>query len=318
MIKKTKAPADKKRKKISKAKQMTLLVAGTTAIIVGACGVLSINGIKYINFYQGVISTKDKSIANYEQVLVATGACPQNRDGFDEKTLKNCNPNDTESNLSTDTLKYNVFEILANNKNLESVETGNGNISVCYDHDTGQRIDYNKKYSQATDEKERTMYFNLFKACSALRIVPDALPAQANTEAIMASLNDIFNTSGLEPETLAPSDDLDEDMEENTRDNYPGIGIIPITFSIETNLNTTLNFLYNLERSIRVIDVKTASIEWAESNNIEIRTSSWAYYTDTSSLKEKTVTVTATDKGLPNLDEWEEETDEDENEDADE
>ena len=152
------------------------------------------------------------------------------------------------------------------------------------------------------------MFFNLFKACSALRIIPDALPAQANTEALMASLNEIFNVSNWTPESLAPSDDAVDSEDGDSTYVDAGIGIIPVSFSVETDNKTTMDVLYNLERSIRIFDIKTATVEWAGTNHLELNATAWAYYTNTSSLKEATVTVAADKSQTKTLEDIEEET----------
>lgn len=291
MAKKNKGPASTKREKMSKAQQMTLLAVLLAAIVVGACAVLAIHSVKYIGFYKRVITEKDDAISGYEQVLAATGACrSSNKEGtFSEEDLKKCNPDNNADNIPG-TLKYNVLEVLAHNKNLEEVETESGNMAVCYTDD-GKRKDYTEEYNKATSSTDRLFYFNRIMACSALRIVPDALPAQSNVEALMASLNEIFNISDWQPESLAPSTNTIDD-ESGV---YAGIGIIPVSFTVESSSDTTLRVLSNLERSIRVFDIQTATIEWAGEEHLDLSASAWAYYTDTSGIKENTKVVKADD-----------------------
>jgi len=126
------------------------------------------------------------------------------------------------------------------------------------------------------------------RTCSALRVIPDALPATRNPEALLASLNKIFLVSGTSPESLSPSD--------NTfTSNVPDIGTIPVNLSISGDSSLTNTVLGNIERSIRTFEMGTVTIEWRGTNSVLLRGQSSAFYSEEKAAELKTKTVCAKD-----------------------
>lgn len=286
MAEKEKGPAFSKRLKISKTQQQTLLIALVAAAILGVCGVLMVFFGKYIEFNRKVIKAKDDAITAYEATIKNVGLCTdRNRDGkFTDDELDKCNPEAIDSAGIPNTLRYNVMVNMANNKDLESV--ARESLSDCYDKD-GKKIDWQQKYDDTENDEEQARYLSMLKMCSALRVIPDALPAQANEEALMSSLNQIFNISNWEPESLSPSG--------NTTAGSEGISNIPVSLSVEANSDTTMRVLNNIERSIRTFDLQTATISWSSNNFLTLRSQGTAYYTENSDIVESNTTVYATD-----------------------
>ena len=71
-----------KREKISKAQQYTILEVLVASLILGACVVISIFLIKYINFNTLIITEKDEAISEYDQTLRNVGICvDKDKDG---------------------------------------------------------------------------------------------------------------------------------------------------------------------------------------------------------------------------------------------
>lgn len=274
-----------KRVKISKAQQYTMIEVLVASLILGLAIVLSIWLIKYISFNTKVITAKNEAIANYEKTIKNVGICvDSNKDGkYSDDELKKCNPNSTK--IVEDTLRYNVMSVLANDKGLESV--ARDSVPECYDENKN-KIDFNKKYQEAGSEEEKSRYLELTKMCSALRVIPDALPAQENTEALMASLDDIFILSNWTPTALTPSGDVGEST-------IAGLGAIPVTLTIEADSAATLRVLNNLEKSIREFSISKASIEWSGDNELSLQAKATAYYSSESSLAEDTQTVYASE-----------------------
>ena len=101
-------------------------------------------------------------------------------------------------------------------------------------------------------------------------MIPDALPAQKNTEALMSSLNQVFIVTGIEPERLAPRDDV-------FVSEIPGIGAIPVTMRLEGWDASVMLALNNIERSIREFDITEATIEWVNAG-LSLNISANAYY----------------------------------------
>jgi hypothetical protein len=279
-------PAVEKRTKISKTQQQTLLIALITAVVVGVCGTLAVFFGKYIGFNKKVIVAKDSAISDYEATIKNVGLCTdKNRDGkFSLDEIKSCNPDALNSLSLTGTLRNNVLVTMAKNADLESV--ARNNQKDCYDAN-GEMIDWQEKFDTTTDDEEQSKYFAMLKMCSALRVVPDALPAQENEEALMSSLNQVFILSDWEPESISPSG--------NSSTGVDGLSIIPISLIVETKSDKTMTVLENIEKSIRTFDLKTANISWSTNNFLTIKAQGAAYYTEGADVIESTQTVYASD-----------------------
>lgn len=274
-----------KRVKISKAQQYTMIEVLVASLVLGLAIVLSIWLIKYITFNTKVISAKNDAIESYEKTIKNVGICNDiNNDGkYSDDELQKCDPNSTK--IKEGTLRYNVMYNLANNASLESV--ARGSLAECYDSDKN-KIDFNQKYQEATSESDKSHYLELTRVCSALRVIPDALPAVENREALMASLNDIFIISDWTPTALTPGDDSEKSKIE-------GLNAIPVTLSIEANSNTTSRVLDNIEKSIREFDISKASIEWSSNDTLSLQARARSYYSSESSMVKERKTVYASD-----------------------
>ena len=279
-------PAVEKRLKISKTQQQTLLIALITAVVVGVCGVLAVFFGKYIGFNKKVIAAKDSAIVDYEKTIKNVGLCvDRDKDGkFSEDEIKKCNPDDLNSTNLAGTLRYNVLVNMANNTDLESV--ARESQKDCYDSD-GKKINWQKKFDETENDEEQSKYLSMLKMCSALRVIPDALPAQMNEEALMSSLNQIFILSNWEPESISPSG--------NATTGTTGISTIPISLVVETANDKAMTVLENIERSIRTFDMKTAKISWSRNDFLTIRGQGVAYYTEDADVIQTIETVYASD-----------------------
>ena len=276
-------PTDK-RVKISKAQQQIMLSVLVTSLVFGLALVLSIYFIRVASFNTKVLAAEDESIENYSKSILNIGICKDtDRDKIlSKKELEKCNPDSIPVDSIPGTLRYNVAVEMANNGDLESV--ARASLSDCYDAN-GKKKDYAQAYSDATTDEEREYQLGLMKMCTALRVVPDALPAQENDEALLASLNEIFIESNWEPESLSPSGStVDIDIE--------GLGGIPVSLVVEADAETTLRVLTNIEKSIRSFDPTTATIAWTE-GGLNLRAQMTAYYTEEAGIQEGTKTVTA-------------------------
>ncbi|MBR3323393.1 hypothetical protein IKG16_00715 [Candidatus Saccharibacteria bacterium] len=276
-----------KRVRISKAQQQMMIIVAATSVVFGICIVLTIHFVQYMFFNAKVINEEDASIANYGKTIKSSGAClvKDANGNITNEELLACDPDKTPLSKTTGTLRYNVLVNMAQNENLESV--AREHLSDCYEN--GKRIDYTKKYEQATSESDKELYLSMVKMCSALRVIPDALPAQRNDEALLASLNEIFILSDWQPESLTPGDSADSSSsdEDNT-----SIGQIPVTLSVEANAQTTMRVLQNIEKSIRTFQPTRATISWSTSG-LSLQSLANAYYIENSALVETTTTVRA-------------------------
>lgn len=280
-------PATGKRERISKAQQYTILEVLGASLVLGACVVLSIFLIKYIDFNTLIITEKNEAISEYDQTLRNVGICvdSDNNGRLNDDELESCDPNATSLADVEGSLRYNVLVTMAENDYLESV--ARQRTENCYD-DLGNRIDFDELYEESTNELDKQRYLQSAKICSALRVVPDALPAQKNTEALMASLNQIFILTGWDPDRLAPLEDvIDSEIE--------GVETIPVQLRVEGPSETVLTALNNVERSIREFDILTATVEWT-SQGLSLQGDANAFYLETGMELEETETLYATDK----------------------
>ena len=83
------------------------------------------------------------------------------------------------------------------------------------------------------------------KTCSALRVIPDALPAYRNEEALLSSLNKILLDSNIIPDNLAPSGTQGDVAAVN------GLNSFSITLSADegnnANVGVVATFLGNVD-----------------------------------------------------------------------
>lgn len=280
-------PADNKRVIISKAQQMTMLEVLGASLVLGTCIVFSTFLIKYIKFNTTVIAAKNEAIADYDATIRNVGVCVDtDKNGrLSDKELEKCDPSAVKLSDIEGSLRYNILETMAQNEYLESVARLRN--EGCYDEE-GKRIDFNEMYEETNDETEKKQYLQAAKVCSALRVIPDALPAQQNTEALMASLNQIFIVAGVEPDRLAPQD--------TTMDSaVDGVSAIPVSLQLEGSDLGVMIALDALERSIREFDITSALIEWT-SRGLSLNASANAYFLSEKPSIEDTKTIYASKK----------------------
>lgn len=280
-------PVEGKREKISKAQQYTMLEVLGASLVLGACIVISVFLIKYIKFNTQIIAAKNDAIAEYDETIRNVGICvDKDKNGrLSAQELEDCDPNKVTLNEVTGSLRYNVLAMMAQNADLESVaRLRNEN---CYD-ENGNRINFSRLYEMATTDVERQQYMQQSKICSALRVIPDALPAQQNTEALMASLNQIFILAKWEPERLAPRDDI-------VATEIEGVGTIPVQLRVEGSNDMVVEILDRIEKSVREFNVSTATIEWVTAG-LSLNAAMNSYYLDDAKALEETETLYASAK----------------------
>lgn len=284
-----------KRVKISKSQQVMLGAVACASLILGVCLVFSVYFLKYIKFNSKVISEKNKAIEGYSSAIKNIGVCkaPSGK-LYTVSELESCEPDDEDlSRLGTDTLRYKVIMELSKNENLESV--ARKGLSICFDSSSNQKVSVEElieKYRMQTSEKEKAAYLERIAMCSALRVIPDALPSAANPLAVGASLNKIFTMSSYVPEGITPKETSESSMD--------GIGSIGINLQIESSADNTMTVLNNLEKSIREYNIKTAKIE-RSGGSLKLEATAEAYYTEASSLNEVLEEVRGNGKVIKNV-----------------
>ena len=286
MVKKNEK-ATGKRAKISQAQQLMILAVFGASVFLGAAIAVVMSSINEISFGANVISEQDKSIVSFSDAVKNIGICtkPSGKVYSDEE-LKKCSPNSINVVQVPGTLRSNILENIASNKALESVP--NKGNSSCINPKTNKNYTYREleaNYDQAETDDEMSAAVGLIKSCSALRVIPDALPAFRNDESLLASVDQIFRDSGTIPESLSPTDETDG------APYGTNLYSISVHLGIEADAGTVYRLLDNVERSIRNFNVERATINWSSNNSIELSANASAYYMTPSELSVATKTI---------------------------
>lgn len=280
-------PAETKRIKISKAQRLTLLEVLIASLILGSCIVIVNFLMKYIGFNAKVIGAKNEAIVEYDQTIRNIGICVDidNNGRLDNAEIEKCDPSQVRLDRVKNSLRANVYETLAANPDLDAVARRREELKSCLDSKDGTIHDFTEDYDLAITEEDKIKALQGMRLCSALRVIPDALPAQKNTEALMASLNQTFIESGVEPEAIAPSDD-------RVTSEIAGISVIPVTFRVNGTGAEIIHVLDSLEDSIREFDITSALVEW-RSSGLSLRANANAFYYSQEMVLEADKIVTA-------------------------
>ena len=277
-----------KRAKISEAQQYTLLAVLVASLFLGVAICLIAYFIKQISFNTEIIMEQEKQIANYSEVIKNIGVCKApNGSTYSGGELENCNPDGIEINEVEGSLRWNIVKDLASNKALNSVPKESD--SNCINPSTNKNYTYSeliKAYNDTTSTEDRLVASQRIRSCSALRIIPDSLPAFQNEEALLASLNKLFIASNWEPESISPSGE-----EPVANEELPGVNSMSVRLSIQGGIDITTTILNNIERSIREFNIERASIEWSSATSLTFSSELAAYYTLPSTVTEKNNTI---------------------------
>lgn len=278
-----------KRAKISEAQQYMLLAVLGASLFLGVAIALISHFIDLISFNTRVIMGQEQAIVAYSDVISSTGVCTKPKGAiYSDEELKNCNPDSIEISQIPGTLRSNILENLAANHALNSVPKEDN--SSCINPNTNKNFTYqelNKIYEDAENTEQRILASQLIKSCSALRIIPDAMPAFKNEEALLASLNKLFIVSNWEPEAISPSG------ESTASDQGINLSTFTVNLSVEADFATTLTTITNIERSIREFNIERASIEWSGEEALTLNAQATAYYMGKSTIQEINKTVSA-------------------------
>ncbi|MBR2726027.1 hypothetical protein IKE87_02045 [Candidatus Saccharibacteria bacterium] len=277
--------------KITEAQQYMILAVLGASLVLGVSIALTKRFTNQISFNTRVIMEEEKAIADYSNVIREIGICksPKNKT-YSDTELQACDPASIEVSEIPGSLRANILENLAANSSLSSVpKIASSNDTSCINPETNKTYTYeelNKIYDVAVGSDELTAASNLIKSCSALRVIPDALPAFSNNEALMASLNKLFILSNWEPEALSPSGESEPYADDSN------MNVIPVGLTIKADSGTTKQVLYNIEHSIREFDITSATIEWSGDNSIVVEASARAYYVTPTTLPRYTTVIT--------------------------
>lgn len=284
-----------KRAKISEAQQYMLLSVLVASLFLGVAISLVMHFIKQISFNTKVIMEEEKSIASYSQLIQNVGVCKKPSGSvYSLDDLKKCDPDNIEISEIPDTLRSNILEKIAANKALNSVPKEDTSAG-CVDPVSGKNYTYDqlmKNYEEAKGKGSEAlkMASQRIESCSALRVIPDALPAFKNEEALMASIDMLYRVSGWQPESLQSS------QESNTLDYGENLNVSTVNVAIEADSAKTQTVLRNFERSIRELDISRATISWKTDSELTFTAQARAYYVDKSTIQESEKTIKAEGK----------------------
>ena len=270
-------PIGKKATKLTKPQQLMILAVLGTALFFGAAVAVVISSSNKIAFHANVIATQDQSIKAFSDTIKNVGICrAPSGEVYTDDEVQKCQPNSVNVSQVPNTLRSNILQKIASNKALASVpNTSNSN---CINPSTGKNYTYeelNDNYTKAENEEDAewlSSAIDLIESCSSLRVIPDALPAYKNEEALLASVDKIFRDSGTEPESLSPTE------ETNLAPFGNNLYTISVRLSIESNAGTVYKLLDNVERSIRNFNIERATINWSSNSSIGLEARATAYY----------------------------------------
>ena len=274
-----------KRAKISQAQQYMILAVLGASLFLGSAIAVVLHSINKISFSASVIAAQDQSIVELSDAIKNIGICTKpSGKVYSDTELNNCNPDSVTASSVPNTLKSNILENLASNTALASVP--NDGNSDCLNPQTGKNYTYQElqdKYNEAETDEALGAASELIKTCSALRIIPDALPAFKNEEALLASIDKIFRATGTEPESLSPASDI-YDEDEGWAPFGTNLYTAPVNLSIEADTGTVNTLLDNIERSIRNFNINQATIQWSGDSTINFEAGAKAFYMAPSTL----------------------------------
>ena len=279
-----------KTSKISEAQQYTLVAVFGASIFLGVAIAMIIHFVDQISFNATVIAEEEKTVVALSDTIKNIGICNAPKGTiYTEEELKKCSPNNIDAASVPNTLRSNILQVMAANTALNSVPKQD--LSYCVNADTNKNFTYgelNKIYSEAVEGGNTATIAaatELIQICSALRVVPDALPGFRNEEALLSSLNRIFIMSNWEPEGLSPAGTYE------SADFGNNLYTIPFQLSVDADTAATMTVLSNIERSIREFNIRRATIEWSGESSLTLNSELAAYYTLPSAVAEETQTI---------------------------
>lgn len=290
--------APTKRIRISEAQKYILVATVGASIILGAtlCAIMRFS--EQISFNNKILGAQDEAIRNYTSAIQTTGLCAKpagDRNTYTDDELKKCNPATVSINEIPNTLKAKILTDLAANQDLNAVQKEADETCVNPNSKEGKNYTYEElrqNYNDAVqkgNEVEIANANNLMQTCSALRIIPDALPSVKNEDALLASLDRIFRISGWSPESLSPGGSS------NTGSSNKGLNSLLVSLSVKADSAKTMNVLHNIEHSIRDFDISRATIKWSGEDTLSLQASATAYYVSEATIEQGTQTVTPGD-----------------------
>ena len=278
-----------KRARISKAETTMIVAVLGTGLVLGVAISVIMRFVNQINFNSRVIAEEEKAIVAYSDTIKNIGICTKPAGQiYTDDELKKCVPNSISVDQVPGTLRANILSNMAQNEALNSVPKDN--TSSCINSATGKTYTYEEMQDiadSAETSEAQLAASELIQSCSALRVIPDALPAFKNEEALLSSLNKIFLMSNWEPESLSPTGSS------ATASFGTNLNTFTVRLAVEANTETTMSILNDIERSIREFNIERATIEWSSNSTLTLQAQATAYYMTPTTLNQTTRTIRA-------------------------
>lgn len=275
---------------ISQASQYASIAVLVAGIFLGVAIALINKFSDQIAYNAKVIAAADESILEYSTAIKNAGICtsPKSKSGiYTKEELEKCNPESIEVYQVPGTLRAKILNEVAANEALNSVPKEES--SACVNEQTGKNYTYTELqtfYDAAENADELTAATNLIQSCSALRVIPDALPDSLNEAALLTGLNKIFDVSGWEPESISPTGTY------GTASFDPNLDSVNVQLTVDSTYATAMTVLNNIERSIREFSFSRATIEWSGENRMSLHAQASAYYINPSAYSDSSKSIT--------------------------
>lgn len=251
--------------KIDKAQRNMFLAVCGVSIVLGVTVVSVVYFSKVIAFNGMLITEKDNIIKDYVSI---------------QKSL--------------DTISNQVEE-LRNNENLEVVARARA-------ADCAKYMDLLNKQTDSDDDSTEDIEIELARICTALRVIPDAIPSIYNQEATLASLNQLllWSDGAIQLEGMAGTDNNEDTAvfyNEEGQLVQTSLQAIGATLSIDDTSERIHKALDTIENSIRNYDITSANISFSGDSrsyeSIELNAAFNAYYSSGVSIEKKSKKVCA-------------------------
>ena len=287
-----KSKSSTKRVKIDKAQRNMFIAVCLASIIVGVTIVASIWFVRKIRFnnkfakqQEYVIDDLKKSQANLDALAVSVEELTSNE-------ALEVVAQSKESKSQNQKLRELCASLLDEEK-ADAKDSSSSNSS--------SKSNNSNSSSSEEDEEDANNSYELAKTCSALRVIPDALPSGKNEVATLGSLDflisDLVNVEALSGDNGSRYSSYSK---KSTRSVTKSVNSINANVSMSDSaarINAALN---GIENSIRNYDIRSAKLSWTDDtrsgDSIDFSATFSAYYSNEVNAEVKTRVICADGK----------------------
>jgi hypothetical protein len=156
--------------------------------------------------------------------------------------------------------------------------------------------------SKEANEDDELNNIELARVCTALRVIPDAIPSKENAEAALASLNQLllWSDGAIQIEGMVGAEvDASTLYDENGSPVANSLNVVGASVSLDDSATRIHKALDTIENSIRNYDIVSATISFSgdsvSADEIELNSTFRAYYSNAVNIESKTKKVCADD-----------------------